>query len=359
MQKITLASLALFSILIAQSLQVLAQATFGAEFTFTNSAILEAQTQPHIVNNPQSELYRDKMAQAALSSCDGCRLKISKNSYSVTTYKIIYPDGFYFVIATDPSVVEVQTKPMTTTEINKNALRLQRDLFDAALSVGMAPDRDGTGGGHIHIGFMSAINGNLQLMRNILVDFANHPEIASGILTYENDNSPALAKLPAKNQETFRKIIEDVDTRIITDVVTLAKRIQNEVYNWHPAGWTPSEKHQAMNITRIADINWNENERTIEVRSIRPQKSVAEYQMLTQLLEGRIEFIKTRKEPITLNIPQHQNEQEKYEHFAKYAGDAGIDFYEFRKSMKISRHSVAFNVLGPKPRLLCFKLFRD
>ena len=348
----------LFIFIFGLSIRVGAQATFGAEFTFTNAAVHGAQTQGNIVNNPESERHRDLLAEATLASCNGCRKIVTRNGYGVISYKIQYPDGFYFVISTDPAVVEVQTKPMTSAEAEKNRSRLERDLFAAAKSVGLAPSERGTGGGHIHIGYLSATKGDLDLMRNILVDFANHPEMANGILNNDHWNSPPVQALPPEKQEALAQIIKDYDAGLIHRIAEFAGRIQNEVYDWHRAGWGPTEKYQAFNITRLADPSWSPEERTFEIRSLRPQMSAAQFIALINLFEGRIEYLKTLKEPVALKIPKAQTNREMYTSFSKYVADAGIDFKGFRNIMRMAVNSGAYTVPVYPAKALCFKLFR-
>ena len=348
--------LILFAVIILTGGQVFAQATFGAEFTFTNSAITGAQTQGNIVNNPESESHRDRMAEAALRTCGNCRLIKEENAYGVDVYKIMYPDGFYFVIATDPAVVEVQTKPMTTSEIKQNEARMRRDLFGAATSVGMAASPRGTGGGHIHIGYLSSTGGDLLLMRNIIVDFANHPELANGILANDHWNSPPIQALPQESQFAFKKIIDDFDAGRIRDIQTFASRIENEVYTWHRAGWNPPSKYQGFNVSRLANLEWNPSERTFEIRSIRPQQSIEQYEALTNLLEGRIEYLRSRRSPIALELRPRESVPQEYERFSKYTSEAGLDFAAFRQTMGLGGDARRVQIHAPL--LLCFRLLR-
>jgi hypothetical protein len=344
-----------FVLILLTAVQALAQATFGAEFTFTNSLILSAQTDGHIVNNEQSEAHRDRMAEQALRSCGGCRAVREENAYGVETVKIIYPDGFYFVIATDPAVVEVQMKPQTTLEIARNRQRIERDIFGAARAVGMAPHQS-TGGGHIHVGFLSSTQGDLMLLRNIIVDFANHSEIADGLLASDHWNSPPISALPKEKQDALARIIADVDRGVIKNTRALAQRIQNEVYDWHRADWSPTKKYQALNLTRIADRGWEDAEKTFEIRSIRPEKTGAEFEILARLFEGRIEYLKHLNKPIPLQIKAYGlygNAEAKYESFARYVAESGLSFETFRRVFQFDNSSVASRTTVYKPFILC------
>lgn len=356
MGRIHLKSCFVFLFVLISGFYASARATFGAEFTFTNTQIQAAQ-QGSYVNSEQSEAHREKMAEAVKRTCGNCVISREQNSYGVDVLRVTYPDGFYFIIATDPAVVEVQTKPMTTTEIRKQAVRMHRDIFGSAKAAGMAPSERGTGGGHIHIGYHSATGGDLMLMRNIMVDFANHPELANGILAHDHWNSQPIQALPKENQDAFKRIIEDFDRGEIKDIVTFTNRIQEEVYNWHRANWSPPKKYQAFNVTRLADLKWAPAERTFEIRSIKPQRNYAEYLALTDLLEGRIEYLRSRKAPVPLNIPGVMNPRQGYESFSKFTAEAGVDFGRFRQIMSLGE--IARAVPVRKPLLLCFRLIVD
>lgn len=334
------------------ALRAAAQATFGSEFTFTNSLIRGAQQGSHYVNNDESERHRDLMGARALATCDGCRLVNETNAYGVKVVKVVYPDGFHFTIATDPAVVEVQMKPVTNEEIAKNLHRIRRDIFGAAEFVGMKPDAR-VGGGHLHIGWLSATGGDLLLLRNFIVDFANHPGIASGLLAYDHFNSPPIQALPEDRQRAFRRIIMEVDSGLITTVAELARRIQTEVYNWNQANWNPPHKYHALNLVRIADNSWREPDKTFEIRSIRAQMSAEEFQMLTRLFEGRIEYLRHLGKPVPLRIPREQTPEQAFRQFSNYVARSGIRFAEFREVFRFYDAEIADATPSPKPVFLC------
>jgi hypothetical protein len=335
------------------ALSAQAEATFGAEFTFTNREMSNSTADENIVNSEESEEYRDRMAEAVRELCDGCRVIRQQNSYGVDTYKVQYRDGFYFIIATDPGVVEVQTKPMTNSEIAANLQRMDRDLFGAARAVGMRPViGDNGGGGHIHIGFLSSVQGELLLMRNIIVDFANHSEIASGVLANDEMNAPPVSDLPKNRQAALKRIIADVDAGRIRSTRVLARRIQQEVYNYHSEGWEPPEKYQALNLSRLSG-GWDDAEKTFEIRSLEAQRNATEYLALTRLFEGRIEYLRHLNRPIPLEIPGKMSTTQKFKRFARYVAEAGLDFAEFRKMFRFEEQDLARQITEPAPFILC------
>jgi hypothetical protein len=303
--------------------------TFGAEFTFTNQNILKASKNAgSIVNIPEAVEAAKAFRNEVVRRCNGCSVATETNGYGVEVYKIIYPDGWYFVIATDPAVVEVQTKPSTIQTVRSLQARMQTDIFDAAKAVGIVPDTS-TGGGHIHFDYKASTDGNLLRLRNFVVDFANHPELAQGLWAFDFHNSGPIAALPLTQRNAFEQLIADVDSGVVKTAFQFVTRLRKEVYNYHRHGWAPADKYHALNVNRINDRNFPEEAKTLEVRSIRPQKSAAEFLALIEVIDGRLELNKTRKTSLELKLSQvdyYQGFDSKaFQKHLKYIGEAGVE----------------------------------
>jgi hypothetical protein len=180
--------------------------TFGAEFNFSNPVVLKSG-KPLEVNSTESEAARDKMMEIIKSVCatrGDCSVQTSENHYGVTTHRVKYKDGWWFDIATDPRVVEIQTAPSTVEQLEKYKQRIQEDIFGSAEKTGLSVTDitkvfgHGWAAGHIHIGASSAFDGNAQLFRNFLVDYVNHPELGTGLFSNDWSNAPPLTALPKK-----------------------------------------------------------------------------------------------------------------------------------------------------------------
>jgi hypothetical protein len=276
----------------------IAERTYGPEFTFTNNQMIDAQPGSHVTNNPMTVYFKKRLAQAILERCPDCVKKTGADRYGNKVYRIIYTDGFYFEVTTDPGVVEVKMKPLTVTEIASARYkgRIQNDLFDIAASLGMIPGR--VGGGHIHMGLQTSVGSDLLLMRNLLVDFANHPELALGILHNDMRNAPPISRLPIEQQNAFKKIIAEVDSGEIQTLVELAARVTEFVY-----GGPDFQKKQALNLDRVTQPLWLKFERTIEFRAIRALASAEEFVMIVRLLDARMEYLSSFRHPLPLDIP--------------------------------------------------------
>lgn len=311
--------------------------TFGGEITLTSDAMIAAQTAGNVVNNPVSEKARDEMAAIMHERCKTavpkCKVFEGKNKYGATRYRVLYEDNWWFQIETDPSVVEIQTRGATYEELSKLEDRIQRDIFDLGAQVGLRPSEN-LGGGHIHIGMHSALDGDENLFRNFFVDYANHSELGTGIMSFlGNGNAPTLGELTQSQQERFIKILNAYDSNWLKNYKRFAERIQKEVYYANPRRWNPPEKYQALNVTRMVDPDVDEGERTFELRAFPGQKNAREFLLQIHLLDMRLERLRNMKGrlaylPTPITLPADL----KAARFYRYVTDAGLrweDYAEF------------------------------
>lgn len=341
-----------------------AQATFGAEFNFTNWLISNS-AEGSYVNSPESEAARDQLMKAVRTACANCYIQAQENSYGVKTYRVTYPDGWYFDIATDPAVVEIQTKPSTVEEIQSHKERIQKHIFDTAQSVNLLPASKILGthwaGSHIHIGALSALGdgvGAVELLKNFMVDFSNHPELALGIFSSDSANAPPLGMLPQAQRDAFAQICADVDAGKIRSINTFARRVRNEVYNVTiMQDWAPSTKYQAFNVNRIGDRAFDLMIQTFEIRAMRGQESALDFLIQTQLLEARIKYIQSRGKSVEINIPNvYMTEEAKAEAFYKYVTETGLSFDPYVKLLTPAQRAFLPGIVARAPSL-CRRIF--
>jgi hypothetical protein len=311
--------------------------TFGAEFTFTNDVVMGAQTEGHFVNNTESEKARDLMGKILKERCrtsGGCNVSVIKNQYGLKMYRVTYEDGWWFQVATDPSVVEVQTKAATYEEIMSFQERFSQDIFGTAHEAGLSP-RERWGGGHIHIGMTSALDGDAKLLRNFSADYANHSELASGVFADSRNNAPPIQSLSEPQRENFVKLLNDFDAGKIRAVKSFSKRLQKDVYYETPSGWYPAEKYQAMNVTRMAGNDFPEEEQTFEIRAFEAQQSAEDFFLETHLLEKRLERLKSAKHPVQfMNAKYTRTSEVSAARFYQYVTETGLDWDLYSKWLK-------------------------
>jgi len=314
---------------------------FGAEFTFSSDALqTAAQGQGRVVNIAEvvaAQVAMRNILQARCAARGDCSIQILQNGYGVETYRVNYTDGFWFQISTDPSVVEVQTNPNSAENIERLQNRIQTDIFDVAAdpAVGIRPF-EFAGGGHIHMGLESTFGGDARLFRNFMVDFVNHWELASGILSTDHLNAPPIAALKDSQRKEFINAIRDFDEGKIKTIEKLAARVEKRVLRETPSGWAPAIKYHAMVLTRIISSKFKPSERTIELRSIRAQRSAKEYALITKLFDRRVAFLRSHNaflelEPFNdLARTMKNHEKVAAARFRTYVEDSGLQWSDYQ-----------------------------
>ncbi|OFZ51297.1 MAG: hypothetical protein A2428_15780 [Bdellovibrionales bacterium RIFOXYC1_FULL_54_43] len=301
---------------------------YGPEFTFTNGTLYAASIgNPRAIVTEANSAARDRMAEVMIELCarrGDCTVAATVDKYDVKTWKVSYPDGWWFQISIDPSVVEIQAKPVTLAEFTKYRDRIQNDIFEVAESIDLKPDK-GSGGGHIHIGTQTAFENDPKLFRNFLVDYTNHPELAFGILEEDFKNALPFAKLSEDQRAAFAKLIQSFDQKPVS-VESLARSIETKVYR-------DVRKYNAVNLRRTAKYGFARN-KTVELRAIRTQLSADEYLLHLRLIEARLNYLKTLKDPVPfLNSPVPRLTGEKVNAFYRYVTESGLDWDEFKVLM--------------------------
>lgn len=302
--------------------------TFGAEFIFTNDEIREAD-QRHD-GFPKIRL-RKELAEKIVTLCaqrtsfaDHCN--VINDGFTV---RVAYSNGFWFEITTDEQVLEVQTKPSTFDEFHALRERLQRDLFDVAHQVGLQPDIFASGG-HIHIGIKEAFGNDGRLLRNFFVDFANHPEIADGVLDLNYLNAPPLSAHSERVRDNLRKVLEEFDSSNDQSITNFARLINKKVYTEAiaPRVFVMPDKYQALNLR---------HKETIEIRSIRAQLDMDEFLKELKLFESRIAYVKKLTKDGAnikyLGLSGNMKDKAMVDAFYRYVRESGLDWNEYKTLM--------------------------
>lgn len=308
--------------------------TFGDELNFTNEKIEKAwakQENKSWVNNPENEAARDAFAKVVKESCGDCKVSAKKDKYGNRIWKVTYSDGWFFQIAVDPAVVEIQVAGTTVEKMKSIKDRINRDIFEAAKKIGLTKE---AGGDHMHVGKNSALENDLMLFRNSLVSYANHPEVGGYFFSQDVYNAPVLSLATKAQREAFEKVINEVDAGKIKSIEELATRIVEEVYfRTTLPSWTPPEKYQSTNLSRIGNPHFREEEQTYERRSLPSLKSAEDMILHAELEQNELKRLKTLEGPIPINIPnlKTMTDREKFEAFHQFITEAGMNFEDFKK----------------------------
>lgn len=349
---------------------VLAAPTFGAEFTMTSYQLITApKMYPGTDDDISSEIGRDlleKFADIVRETCGRCTVVLTMDRYDLPAYKVTLPDHFSFMITLDPAVIEIVPSAATREGFLKLEPVLERLIFRTGKILEQAPISK-FGGGHVHIGIASTFAGNPVLFRNFFVDWLNHPDLMDAF-TGSRFNSPTFYDLPAWQEEKMRSVIAEFDKRLQQEgflqnpdrdpkrglelMTELARSIQKQVYtSTLIPDWTPTEKYQALNVTRLADASVPLEQKTIELRFFAGQKSVGEFISLIDLFEGRIEFLKKAEGLVKYEALKQYSESETAARLEKFARDAGKNASDVRESIQ---QSVVAKLIPPAPmRVAC------
>lgn len=264
----------------------------------------------------------DKKLMARLDKlCAGghCKLEIVPRSVwwdkkDFKDMRLTYPDGTQVTFSHDPSVVEVNTSPLTVESLERNLKSMQSDVFDLLKQEGLAPPSlDGPwSGGHVHIGVKDSFK-NLAHLRDFLADLHAHPELGYGILLEDQIEGPSVG---SKGGERLREAIEAIDQRmkVSGDFDKEAAEILAKHLRKDGSGLVFNPKYE-----------------TIELRFIRAQKSAADLLRLFKLLEARIESLRDRAQrlPLAKASPPRGTVAQRRAGYRDYVEGAGLKWEEY------------------------------
>lgn len=331
-------------------LSVVAQAqnaTYGAEFTFTSFDLAFAKSaehgRAHTVSTSENDRALEEMRKTVASLCahrsgaEKCRIEFIKDPRGLPSYRVIYPDGWWWQMALDPGVIEVQTKPSTANELRSLKERMRQDIFATAAKTQLlkskADPRPGLipipqiGGGHIHIGNDSAFGNDAKLFRNFLVDYANHAGLAMGALGNDDINAKAFAHLKPEQRAGFEQAIREFDEGKIKTIKQLASAIETYSYSLGCDLEKNPNKYHAACVQRATNSKMKPHEKTTEIRALRAQRNVDEFLREVELFDARIQMLKNVEEPIPLvnQAAADMDPSKIVSHFYSYITGAGLD----------------------------------
>ncbi len=241
--------------------------------------------------------------------------------------KIKFSDGFWMEISHDPSVLEITMKPGNKDHYLKNQARIEHFGFQAAKNFGLYV-HERIGGGHINYDLESAFKKNSLLIRNFIVDRANHPELGWGVFGNHLGNAPPFAALASSSKVALYKIIHDFDNGTIKTAEQLFIRIEKEVYTNNPFDWRPDAYAHYQDLSfEKAKADTNNFYRRIEVRGQRPQMSFEHMIKDLELADRNLDYLSSIQKPILLDMPANANYSNSYaiSHFSEWAQARGID----------------------------------
>lgn len=216
-----------------------------------------------------------------------------QRDFTVSDGTVTYPDGWWFRVGRDPTVVEIQHAKYTPQEFKTGIKdRIQRDIYDVAASVGLRPvkQREGVAasGGHLNIGFEQVFGNDSRLLMNFLIDFANHAEISTGVLVNDGYSAAAL-RLSAGKRKALKALQRQLAEMPLLPPITIAQIYLQDVLGGEI-------KRNALVFQDLVDPDSSR----MEIRSSPTFASADELEKITDLILARIEYLKTLDKPLEL-----------------------------------------------------------
>lgn len=332
-----------------------AEITIGAEFEFVDpnvSVVIAPGLKGH------EKAMSQRLVQGLRAKCKvGCREKQVPGKWS-TESRFYLPSGFWIEISWDPNVVEIKTQPLPLSEFKKIADELQEFLFDTAAEVGLVTDTIYRAG-HFNFGTYSAFKGQADEMLKFVVDFANRPELALGIWRSPNMlNAPPLAALKKDQRSNLAKISRGFLNKKL-NTIDLGLHENGPNYYWAPV---PSQlnirevtqllldsvfnstyherlnrfapHYQALSIRKLVKARSVTDDQPTEIRSVRSQKSVDEFVLLAELIQGRLLYLHNLPDEKAFLVSETArttfSSQTLVDRFFIYVSEANLEWNKFK-----------------------------
>lgn len=303
---------------------------FGAEFVFTNDKMIAQTHSPtQIVTEEGLQKFRQWVEKVKQHCQNGGGCETKKGTVKGNeSLQITFQDGFWIEISPDPSVLEVTMRKGNLADYESQKDRIEALVFGMARELGLYV-HDRIGGGHITVDLETAFRGDAKLFRNFLVDYANHPELAWGVLGNHLGNAPPISALSRESKEAFYNVIREFD-RKPTDIQTLANTINKRVYTSNPNDWQTYQHYQAVRLDQKGRM---------ELRGFAPQKSIEAFELLISLIEKRIVFLAKQNHPVELQLAKSEkmSPAERMGRAQSYFQEMGLDIEDY-KSVVIADH---------------------
>lgn len=259
---------------------------------------------------------------------------------------VTYSDGWWFKVTVDLSVVEVKFKKVTPEKWESELKsRAQVDIWDVAASVGLKPPKGRSifgGSGHLSQDMETTFEGDAFLYRNMLVDFANHAEIASGLLLHDAFDARAL-RWSKSARSRFVKVIERFDRGGQTSVLDLAVDYQENLRFLKSNAMVPN-----------ADKDSAESFRN-EIRAIAAQQNAEELSLVMKLFFGRVAFLKKQNKKVDfIDARPTFDPFEQAKAFKIYVEESGLSWSEVAPiiAKRFTKYQIGVDGELIAPRLL-------
>lgn len=233
-------------------------------------------------------------------------------------YKVVTPQGWWFIISPDPGVVEIKTKPSTAYQLEKQISTMRKLIFEVADELHL------TGKGetaHLNVGNLSAFKNNPQKFARFYADATNHFELWTGIMGYDPISAADISQLHVSAQIKLANFLMKLQkgapgSPLWTHATDAAKEINEivgadlDLFQILPGlrelSTQRKRKEQSVNVTRMYQT-FNQSpqapdEQRVELRAIRQPDSPEEAVLFAKLIQARIRYLDTLPDPVSMHI---------------------------------------------------------
>ena len=316
---------------------VFAQVKFGPEWTFTSDAILkQSKSFFRDIFFPTNSLSLRKWKNQISQHCEkfqlNCKVDHLESGHG-GSFRVSFPDGWWYQIALDLNVLEVQSMPLTRGEFASKRVIIHQQIFEMSHQLGLIP-HERIGGGHINMDIQSAFGGDSLLFVNFLIDQFNHPELHYGIFGKHLGNSPPLVALGDRSINRFKSIVkfykQQLEMGKNISIQEIADIVEKKVYISNPFKWFPYFHYQAISLQHSLLSTPSDFQR-LEFRFFRPQRNFEEFLLEIEFLEARLEYLRQFSSVLEINIPSRwvYSDDELIEKFKTLLNEVGLDNERF------------------------------
>ncbi len=283
-------------------------------------------------SNPENLRYQKMFKEKVATKCPTCTIELMSDRYGEPKYRVKLPDGWYFDITMDPSVIEITAKPIPLHEMPAKKEVMNSLIWDTAKDLKL----QGDGAGHLNYGITSTFGDDARLFRNFMADYLNNPGLSAGVFDYvDRANAPHPEELGSAQKKALADLFRDFDPdkKSIKD---FAKVLYEKVYFKSTVfgGYDgePPEKYQSLNINSIAKEgdSWPR----LELRSIGMQANADELEKLSALFAARIKYLKSQPGVIPYVGDRKfgaRTPASMVEDFYRYVTESGLKWEDYRE----------------------------
>lgn len=303
--------------------------TYGPELEFIRDGLSSDFAKVASADRPEKKIQLEFVEQMKIRCrAGGCEVIEVKGKWD-HDYKVIYPDGWWFIISYDPACVEVIFKPTALLELEERKGQINDQIFETARQAGLHPKTDTSF--HFNIGIRSAFEDDGTKFLRFFVDYANHPDLALGSLGYDINNGPPIAALEDSQKLALKKIIQKVKSGKLRTIAEIAWAIQTQVYTKSYEDWGTAAHNQAIGLKTVNNTNLDRADAPMELRTVRAQENAEKFNLVARLMEARIHFLNGQTSQIFYSALEHVvfSDEELRTRFEIYVREPGLNVTEF------------------------------